>query len=254
LVQGQTAKQLAIAGRIVMRHLGVALRSIGRWSWRRFLRWPRPLVYKVLVVACLIGAAVEAGYILVFAPPPYVVVSGAAGAPPTAIPTLTPTSPPKNPGDGPAIVVPTATPVPTVTATPTAVPMRLTAQIVTEPDDGAAPLVAFIDGARSSLDGEIYLLSDPLVLAAFAQSEARGVRVQLILEQHPFGGDVSSPSAAYAYLTAHGVGVRWGGAAFRFTHAKALVADRTRAWIGRRAGPRYPTLSPRTARARGSVP
>jgi len=28
------------------------------------------------------------------------------------------------------------------------------------------------------------------------------------------------------------VGVRWGGAAFQFTHAKALVADRTRAWIG----------------------
>jgi len=28
------------------------------------------------------------------------------------------------------------------------------------------------------------------------------------------------------------VGVRWGGAAFRFTHAKALVRDRMRAWIG----------------------
>lgn len=28
------------------------------------------------------------------------------------------------------------------------------------------------------------------------------------------------------------MGVRWGGAAFQFTHAKALVADRTRAWIG----------------------
>ena len=184
------------------------------------------------------SAAVEAGYILVFAPPPYVVVSGAAGAPPTAIPALTPTSPPENPGGGPALVVPTAPPVPTTTPVPTAppvptaVPMGPAAQIVAEPDDGSVPLVAFIDGARSSLDGEIYLLSDPSVLAAFAQAEARGVRVQLILEQHPFGGDVSSPSAAYAYLTARGVGVHWSSVAFRFTHTKALVADRTRAWIG----------------------
>jgi len=226
------ARQLVVVARIAMRRVGVALGSIGGWSWRRFVCWPRPLLYKALVVACLAGAAVEAGYILVFAPPPYVVVSGTVAAPPTAIPTLTPTSRPENPGGGPAIIVATATPVPTMTTLPTAVPMGPATRIITEPDDGAAPLVTFIDSARSSLDGEIYLLSDPSALAAFARVEARGVQVQLILEQHPYGGDTGSPSAAYAYLTAHGVGVRWGGPAFRFTHAKALVADHARAWIG----------------------
>ncbi len=41
------ARQLVVAARIAMRRLGVVLRSVGRWSWHRFPRWPRPLVYHV---------------------------------------------------------------------------------------------------------------------------------------------------------------------------------------------------------------
>jgi len=245
--------------------LAIRLYAARRWLWRVFLRWPRPLAYKFLVLLCLAGALTEGCYILFVAPPPYAVAAAVPATlpvpPVVSPPTLAPTSPPgvrywtttMPTISGGASALPTLLPSTAIpadgtpsaalssTATPTAVgplpspsswPGLQNVQFVSEPDDGVAPLLSFIGAARHELDGEIYLLSDPAIEAALCDATKRGVRVRIILERQPYGGDTGSPQEAYSYLISHGVWVAWGGPTFRFTHAKMLVADETRAWVG----------------------
>jgi len=232
--------------------------------WQGFLRWPRPLAYKLLVLLCLAGALAEGSYILFIAPPPYAVAAAAPGALPVltiaAPPTLAPTTalgvgywptpmpthtagtitiqtlPPLTaipPDETPvSAFAPTATPAVSGALPSSSWPGIQNVQFVSEPDDGVAPLLSLIGAAQHELDGEIYLLSDPAIEAALGAAATRGVRVRIILERQPYGGDTGSPREAYSYLTSHGVRVVWGGPAFRFTHAKVLVADEARAWVG----------------------
>jgi len=226
------------------------------WLWRGFLCWPRPLAYKLLVLLCLAGALAEGSYIVFAAPSPYAVAAVVPGALPVptiaAPPTLAPTSPshvmygptplpttsdgtstiPPTPPAAPTVTPPPLATAPSASITPSLWPGIQHVQFVSEPDDGAAPLLSMISAARHELDGEIYLLSDPTIEAALGDAVTRGVRVRIILERHPYGGDTGSAQEASRYLTNHGVQVTWGGPAFRFTHAKVLVADEARAWIG----------------------
>jgi len=107
-------------------------------------------------------------------------------------------------------------------------------QLVTQPDQGVAAFVHFIDGARATLDGEIYLITSPDVLAALEAAPARGVHVQLLLEHYPFGGSGPRPEETFLRLQEHGVQVRWAPSPsrYRFTHAKWLLSDGQEAWIG----------------------
>ncbi len=105
-------------------------------------------------------------------------------------------------------------------------------QLITQPDQGVAPLVHFIEGAHASLEGEIYILTSPDVLAALESAPARGVQVRLLLEQYPFGGGGPTPEETRARLERHGVQVRWAPRRFRFTHAKWLLRDGQLAWVG----------------------
>jgi phosphatidylserine/phosphatidylglycerophosphate/cardiolipin synthase-like enzyme len=105
-------------------------------------------------------------------------------------------------------------------------------QLVTQPDQGVTPLVRFIEGAHASLEGEIYLLTSPDVLAALESAPAHGIHVQLLLEHYPFGGGGPSPEETFARLEQHGVQVRWAPRRFRFTHAKWLLRDGQEAWVG----------------------
>lgn len=231
--------------------------------WHRCVQWPRPLVYKLLILVCLTGALVEC-LVIVLLPSPDVGATHASGLQPTPLatpppvatvllPTLTPwpTPPPtpqsttgagvifSSPGSVRSTVLPSATPG-AISPTPVSRPplpslpglAMLSVRFIAEPNDGVVPLVAFIAAAHNTLDGEIYLLSDPAIERAFSDAVVRGVRVRLIIEQHPYGGDKGSAQGAYQYLTGHGVQVQWGSPAFRFTHAKNLIADGTQAWIG----------------------
>jgi cardiolipin synthase len=114
-------------------------------------------------------------------------------------------------------------------------PARASGGIVSvyiEPRDGIAPIVQFIQTARQSLDGEVYLASSKPVLAALEVAAGRGVTVRIALEQHPYGTGSAAPALVYRSLSAHGVQVRWTSRAFTYTHAKYLVEDNTVAWIG----------------------
>ena len=104
------------------------------------------------------------------------------------------------------------------------------ATLLVGPDDGEAPVLAFIRGARRSLCLEMYLLTDEDAIQALIDQQLLGRDVQVILEPHPFG-DEGANQAAYDRLAAAGVTVAWASASFALTHAKLVIADGRRALV-----------------------
>ena len=113
-------------------------------------------------------------------------------------------------------------------------PTQPTALAVTgvfiEPGDGRAPLLDEIEAARQSIDLEVYIVTDEILLEALENARRRGVDVRIILEEHPFGGG-GGQKAIFDRLEDAGIAVRWGNPVFRFTHIKAMVIDDTVAII-----------------------
>ena len=99
--------------------------------------------------------------------------------------------------------------------------MQPTALAVTgvfiEPGDGRAPLLDEIEAARQSIDLEVYIVTDEIILEALEDARQRGVDVRVILEEHPFGGG-GGQDATFNRLKDAGIAVQWGNPVFRFTH------------------------------------
>jgi phosphatidylserine/phosphatidylglycerophosphate/cardiolipin synthase-like enzyme len=102
-------------------------------------------------------------------------------------------------------------------------PAEITGVFV-EPDDGYSPVLDELAHADCTIDVTIYMLTDDLVFDALIDAAGRGVRVRVILDEHPFGmfGDQQE---AMDRLEAGGVDVIWGPDHFQFTHAKYIVVD-----------------------------
>jgi HKD family nuclease len=96
--------------------------------------------------------------------------------------------------------------------------------VFVEPDDGYSPVLDELAHADCTIDVTIYMLTDDLVFDALIDAAGRGVRVRVILDEHPFGmfGDQQE---AMDRLEAGGVDVIWGPDHFQFTHAKYIVVD-----------------------------
>jgi phosphatidylserine/phosphatidylglycerophosphate/cardiolipin synthase-like enzyme len=105
-----------------------------------------------------------------------------------------------------------------------------TATLLVEPDDGPAPVLAFLRGAQRSIALEVYLLTDDEAIQALVDLRADGRDVQVILEPHPFGADGAN-QPAFDRLAAAGVGVAWSSPRFALTHTKTMVADGRRALV-----------------------
>ena len=93
-----------------------------------------------------------------------------------------------------------------------------------QPEDKRAPILDELTTARLTIDLEVYLLSDPEIIAALEDAVSRGVRVRVILEEDPFGGS-GDHEEVFARLDAAGIEVRWDNGTFRFNHIKAFVID-----------------------------
>lgn len=93
-----------------------------------------------------------------------------------------------------------------------------------EPGDGRSPLLDEIAAAKKSIDLEVYIVTDEIILQALEAAQKRGVAVRVILEEHPFGGEGRQPEV-FARLEQAGIAVRWGNPVFRFSHIKAMVVD-----------------------------
>lgn len=96
--------------------------------------------------------------------------------------------------------------------------------VFVEPGDGRAPLLDEIRAARRSIDLEVYIVTDDVILQSLEDAQRRGVAVRVILEEQPFGGG-GGQEEIFARLERAGIAVRWGNPVFRFTHIKTMVID-----------------------------
>jgi len=98
----------------------------------------------------------------------------------------------------------------------------------TLPDTGIRPLaLELVDGARETLDVELFVLTDAGVVHAMARARSRGVRVRLLLDPAQRPSDASAD-----LLRAAGVSVRLYRGSGEKLHAKAAVADGRRVLFG----------------------
>ena len=103
--------------------------------------------------------------------------------------------------------------------------------LITEPGPGHRPFLQAVQSAQSSADLVIYELSDPTFEHALVSAEKRGVQVRVLLNGRYYGGGSSVNEAAYSYLKANGVPVRWSPSRFALTHQKTLLVDDKTAYI-----------------------
>ncbi|CAN5820690.1 hypothetical protein BH24CHL3_BH24CHL3_03940 [soil metagenome] len=94
-----------------------------------------------------------------------------------------------------------------------------------EPDDGHPPVIREIDSASCTVDVSIYILSDDVTIEALGNAVDRGIRVRVMLEEHPFGGG-GGQIEVRERLELLGIEVRWSASDIRFSHAKYIVIDR----------------------------
>jgi len=99
-----------------------------------------------------------------------------------------------------------------------------------QPESGSKPIVDAIGSANKEVLVEVYLLSDKDIINALKDAEDRGIKVMVMMEEHPFGGAGLNPKTKQT-LDENGVITKWTNPAFALTHEKAIVIDGTYAFI-----------------------
>lgn len=102
-------------------------------------------------------------------------------------------------------------------------------RVVVEPAATPRFLDQAVDAAHHVVLVELYELADPAFEAALAGRAAHHVTVRVLLDSDYDAGSVNAP--AKAWLTAHGVAVRWTNPGWIF-HEKAIVVDGATAYVG----------------------
>ena len=116
-------------------------------------------------------------------------------------------------------------------STRAAVASRPAVSVFVEPQAGDGPVLSLLKSARSSIRLEMYEFTQDDIFSALKAAKQRHVSVQVLLEQHPYGGG-SYAQAAYSRLQQDGISVRWANeTAFTYTHEKAVDVDNAVAGI-----------------------
>jgi phosphatidylserine/phosphatidylglycerophosphate/cardiolipin synthase-like enzyme len=113
------------------------------------------------------------------------------------------------------------TPRPTVAPSPTPAPPP---ELFILPEQGIAPVLTALQGARQSIHMVTYLMTEPKIIGALKDAVGRGVDTRLILELNPYGGGSGNVDVG-ADLAKAGVKLKWDNPAFVYTHAKFIVID-----------------------------
>ncbi len=103
------------------------------------------------------------------------------------------------------------------------------AKLWVEPAAGYGFLDSAVNSAHHSIELSMYELKDPVMESALAGAARRGLRVRVLLNADYLGR--SENASAAQYLSRRGVHVTW-AAAHTIFHAKYLLVDATRAYIG----------------------
>ena len=99
---------------------------------------------------------------------------------------------------------------------------------VFSPEDGHE-IVDLLDGAKGSIDIEIYVFSSRDVVEALEHAKARGVEIRIIIEKDVVGGENDE---IYRELLAKGFNVRFASEAYKLTHAKFIIVDGKAVLVG----------------------
>ncbi|WP_328610224.1 phospholipase D-like domain-containing protein [Amycolatopsis sp. NBC_00345] len=112
--------------------------------------------------------------------------------------------------------------------------------LVTEPDDQWKSVLAFISGAKTTLDMTMYELADTTAEQDLATDAQRGVKVRVILDQNR---EKTHNQPAFDFLSGHGVQVEWAPPGFKATHQKTITDDDTTSLVlsGNLTSRYYPT-------------
>jgi cardiolipin synthase A/B len=99
-------------------------------------------------------------------------------------------------------------------------------KLITEPDQGMAPVYAFMSSAKHSLDMTMYELNDTTATNLLVTAAKNGVTVRVILDQNL---EMKDNMGAYNALSAAGsnVTVHWANPSYAATHQKTITVDRT---------------------------
>jgi phosphatidylserine/phosphatidylglycerophosphate/cardiolipin synthase-like enzyme len=97
------------------------------------------------------------------------------------------------------------------------------------PQNGFQPWIDVIQRASTSIQMEMYHLTEPTVIAALVAAQGRGVNVQIILDRSSLSG--GKYDTVTNQLTSAGITWRPSSPAFSITHSKFLVADSSTAVI-----------------------
>lgn len=101
--------------------------------------------------------------------------------------------------------------------------------IYIEPDDGIRPVLDFIGRSEKSLSINCYLIDDPNVMTEIRKAVERKVKVRIIVDGKPYGGDGSKGELDGLKATGASVKIapqRFEGKA-TFDHAKYMVSEKT---------------------------
>lgn len=103
--------------------------------------------------------------------------------------------------------------------------------LITEPDQGVAPLISLIKNASHSIDLVMYEFTDKNIGDALVEAQTRGVNVRVLMNKKFFNQKESINTNAYTYLKSKGVAVNWSPIYFALTHQKTLIVDENKALI-----------------------
>lgn len=99
--------------------------------------------------------------------------------------------------------------------------------LILMPDSGPGPVIALMNGAKTSIDLELYQLQSPAAVAALIAAKQRGLSVRVMLEPETVGS--ANYKQVSAVLAASGVDVKTTPPAFSagytVDHAKFMVLD-----------------------------
>ncbi|HET9946617.1 MAG TPA: phospholipase D-like domain-containing protein [Patescibacteria group bacterium] len=102
--------------------------------------------------------------------------------------------------------------------------------LFTQPETGKHPILDAISQAHQEILVEMYLLSDKDIISSLEQAKTRGVLVEVMLEQHPFGGG-NLNTKTQKELTGNGISFEWTNPRFALTHEKSIIIDGQEAFI-----------------------
>jgi len=102
--------------------------------------------------------------------------------------------------------------------------------LIVLPDDTKKPIVDAINAAKKSIKVKMFVFSDPDLINAIIAAQARGVKVQIMLNPARRSGEEDNVDTRKK-LEAVGIEVKDSNPAFGLTHEKSMVIDDETAYI-----------------------